>query len=85
VPTVLIAVAVRPFISQMPGVPSSFCHRMSALKSSLKSPSPLACQLGPGLDGHGAFGPAGPTVTAVKPFMLQIPGVPSLFCHRMSE
>jgi hypothetical protein len=37
------------------------------------------------LDGHGAFGPAGPTVTAVKPFMLQIPGVPSLFCHRMSE
>ena len=80
-----IVTAVRPFISQMPGVPSSFCHRMSDLPSSLKSPSPLTCQLGPGLYGHGPFGPAAPTVMAVKPFIRQIPAVPSLFCHRMSD
>jgi hypothetical protein len=37
-----------PFISQITGVPSSFCQRMSALPSPLKSPTPTACQLGPG-------------------------------------
>ena len=39
-----------PFISQIAGVPLSFCHRMSALPSKLKSPVPSTCQLGPGLD-----------------------------------
>ncbi len=77
--------SVRPFIRQIAGVPSSFCHRMSDLPSKSKSASPLTCQLGPGLDGHGPLGPAAPTDVAVKPFISQIAGVPSLFCHRMSE
>ena len=38
-----------PFISQIAGVPSALCHRMSDLPSLLKSPVPLICQLGPGL------------------------------------
>ena len=41
--------AVKPFISQIAGVPSSFCHRMSDLPSPSKSPSSLTCQPGPGL------------------------------------
>ena len=58
---------------------------MSDLPSKSKSASPLTCQLGPGLDGHGPLGPAAPTDVAVKPFISQIPAVPSLFCHRMSD
>ena len=78
-PTGAAASTVRPFISQMPGVPSSFCHRMSAGPSKLKSPVPLMCQAGPGLV------PTGLTETAVRPFISQMPGVPSSFCHRMSD
>ena len=37
-----------PFITQIAGVPSLFCQRMSALPSPLKSPVPATCQLGPG-------------------------------------
>ena len=36
-----------PSISQIAGVPSLFCHRMSDLPSPLKSPVPLTCQLVP--------------------------------------
>ena len=38
-----------PFISQIAGVPSSFCQRMSALPSPLKSPLPATCQVGRGV------------------------------------
>jgi hypothetical protein len=34
--------------ARIAGVPSSFCQRMSALPSPLKSPMPATCQLGPG-------------------------------------
>src|SRR5262245_4098296 len=70
----------RPFISQIAGVPSLFCHRMSDLPSALKSPVALICQLGPGLNG-----PTAPTDTAVVPFISQIAGVPSLPCQTMSD
>ena len=69
-----------PSISQIAGVPSSFCHRMSDLPSPLKSPVPLICQLGPGLNRAG-----GAPVIAFVPSISQIAGVPSSFCHRMSD
>src|SRR5262249_50672002 len=72
--------ALSPSISQIAGVPSLFCHRMSALVSKLKSPVALICQVGPGLND-----PAAPVDVAVKPCISQIAGVPSLFCHRMSD
>ena len=50
-----------PSISQIAGVPSLPCHRMSDLPSPLKSPLPLICQLGPGLNE-----PAAPTATALR-------------------
>ena len=71
---------VEPSISQIAGVPSSCCHRMSDLPSPLKSPVPLTCQLGPGLNG-----PAAPVDSAVEPSISQIAGVPSSFCQRMSD
>ena len=37
-----------PFISQTATCPFAFCHRMSAWPSPLKSPVPMAFQLGPG-------------------------------------
>ena len=43
------ALTLVPSISHTAGVPLSFCHRMSALPSSLKSAAAVACQLGPGL------------------------------------
>src|SRR5262245_30884085 len=46
-----MAVALMPFISQIAGVPSLPCHRMSDLPSPSKSPVALICQLGPGLNG----------------------------------
>ena len=51
-----------PSMVQITGVPSSFCHRMSALLSQLKSPAPLISQLGPGLNG-----PTAPTEVLVVP------------------
>src|SRR5438046_177916 len=42
-------VTAVPSISHTAGVPSLFCHRMSALPSPLKSSASLACQVGPGL------------------------------------
>ena len=41
-------ITLVPFISQIAAWPSVFCHRMSECPSSLKSPVPIACQLGPG-------------------------------------
>src|SRR5262245_4616975 len=69
-----------PSMSQIAGVPSLPCHRMSDLPSPLKSPVPLICQSGPGLNG-----PTAPTNVALVPSMSQIAGVPSLPCHRMSD
>src|SRR6266545_334982 len=68
-----------PFINQIAGVPSVFCHRMSDLLSPLKSPAPSTCQLGPGVN------PTFPADTTSVPFINQIAGVPSVFCHRMSD
>ena len=76
----LVDTMLVPFISQIAGVPSLPCHRMSDLPSPLKSPLPLTCQLGPGLNE-----PAALTVTAVVPSISQIEGVPSLPCHKMSD
>jgi hypothetical protein len=57
-----------------------FCHRMSESPSPLKSPVPIAFQLGPGL------GLTAPTPVRVVPFISQIEALPMLvFCHRMSE
>ena len=68
-----------PFISQIAAWPLAFCHRMSEKPSPLKSPVPIAVQLGPGLALTGA-----PPITLV-PFISQIAAWPLLFCHRMSE
>ena len=69
-----------PFISQIAGIPLSFCHRMSDMPSPLKSPSSSMCQLGPGLNG-----PTGPANVALAWLCInQIMGVPSLFCSRTS-
>src|SRR6266436_4272998 len=68
-----------PFISHTAGVPSAFCHRMSALPSPLKSPALMTCQAEPGLN------PAAPPEESVKPFMNQMTGVPSSYCQRMSD
>src|SRR3984893_3833015 len=73
-----VAMTVVPFISQIAASPLSFCHRMSARPSPLKSPVPLACQLGPGLP------TTAPPITLV-PFISQIATEPSSFCHRTSE
>src|SRR4051812_29030453 len=67
----------NPFISQTAGVPSEFCHRMSALPSPLKSPAPMTCQAGPGL------GPTEAPESLVSPSISQIAGWPSLPCHSM--
>ena len=48
-PTAARVATVVPFISQIAAWPLSFCHRMSALPSPLKSPAPLTCQEVPGL------------------------------------
>ena len=59
--------SVFPFISQIETWPVLvFCHRMSARPSPLKSPVPIAFQLGPGL------GLTGPPPIGVFPFMSQI-------------
>src|SRR4051812_47140651 len=71
-PTAPTHVDCAPFISQMAGVPSSPCHRMSDLPSPLKSPLPLICQLGPGLPE-----PAALLDNRLPPFISQIEGVPS--------
>src|SRR6266446_6113791 len=68
-----------PFINQMAGVPSVFCHRISALPSPLKSHAPIARQEAPGLN------PAIAPLMSVVPSMNQITGVPSAFCQRMSD
>ena len=70
-PTAPTKVVVVPSISQIAGVPSLPCHRMSERPSPLKSPVPLICQLGPGLNE-----PAIPTDTAVMPSISQIAAVP---------
>ena len=51
---------------------------MSLFTSSLKSPVPLICQLGPGLNAHGAD-----AVTLV-PSISHIAGLPLSSCQRMS-
>ena len=57
-----------------------FCHRMSSEKpSSVKSPVPIAFQLGPGL------GLTGPPPIRLFPFMSQTAAWPLAFRHRMSE
>ena len=53
---------------------------MSDLPSPLKSPVPLICQLGPGIER--ADGTANVTLV---PSISQIAAVPSSFCHRMSD
>jgi hypothetical protein len=61
-PAALLDTKFIPFISQIAGVPSLPCHRMSGLPSPLKSPLPLTCQLGPGLNcpkGYGFIQPQG--------------------------
>ena len=61
-----------------PGVPSSFCQRISDLPSSSKSAAAATCHVGPRL------GRAAPPVTVV-PSMNQTAGVPSSFCQRISD
>src|SRR6267142_2651209 len=78
-PTAPTHVDCAPSMSQMAGVPSSPCHRMSDLPSPLKSPVALICQLGPGLPE-----PATLLDNRLPPFISQIEGVPSSPCHRMS-
>jgi len=112
-------------MSHTAGVPSAFCHRMSALPSPLKSPAPTACQEDPDwirqdrqrrtssrssadrgravgvlpqkvglavtveiagslqVPGGTGFDRAAPD-TKLVPFISQIAGVPSVFCHKMS-
>src|SRR6476646_9297311 len=78
-PTAPTHVDCAPFMSQIAGVPSSPCHRMSLLPSPLKSPVPITCQDGPG------FGPtAEPNARFVPLFRLQIAAWPLSFCHRNS-
>jgi hypothetical protein len=60
------SVAPRPSISQIAGVPSLPCHKMSDLPSPLKSPLPSICQLGPGLND-----PAAPIDTTCVPSIRQ--------------
>ena len=59
----------------------AFCHKISSEKpSSLKSPVPIAFQLGPGL------GLTVPPPVSVVPFISQIEAWPVFaFCHRRSE
>ena len=59
-----------PFISQIAGVPSLPCQRMSALPSPLKSPVPTTLQPGPGVV-------RAPAPTMLVPFISQIADVPS--------
>src|SRR5215471_18162229 len=68
-----------PFISHTAGVPSVFCHSMSALPSPLKSPVPSARHAGPGLN------PAAAPAVSVVPSRNQMTGVPSVFCQRRSD
>ena len=49
-----------PFISQIAAWPLVFCHRMSEWPSPLKSPVPIAFQLGPGLGPPAAADHVGP-------------------------
>src|SRR5438105_15805087 len=67
-----------PFISQITASPLSFCHRMSALPSPLKSPVALTCQLEPGL-------PRLALPSTLVPFSSQITIPPLLFCHSRSD
>ena len=68
-----------PSISQIAGVPSSCCHRMSDLPSPLKSPVPLTCQLGPGLNE-----PTAPrSQHSCRPSARSLASL--VFCHRMSD
>src|SRR5882762_9888398 len=77
-PTLVPPITPVPFISHTAAVPSTFCHRMSALPSPLKSPAPIACQADPGLEA--TFAPA----IRLLPFMNHSATVPLLFCQRMS-
>ena len=69
-----------PSISQIAGVPSLLCHRMSDLPSPLKSPVPSIVPARPwierpdGSHGHGIDAVHQPDG-----------GLPSLFCQRMSD
>src|SRR3954471_13112461 len=75
-PTLAPERILLPSISQTAGVPSAFCHRMSALPSPSKSPLPIACHDGPGLK---------PTLvpeTRLVPSSDQTAAVPSVFCQR---
>ena len=56
-PTAPTHVDCAPFMSQIAGVPSSPCHRMSDLPSPLKSPVPLICHVGPGFERAGGTHP----------------------------
>src|SRR5436190_92685 len=49
-PAAFVDMKLVPFISQIAGVPSLPCHRMSDLPSPSKSPVPLICQLGPRIE-----------------------------------
>src|SRR3984957_13233880 len=70
-----------PFISQIETWPLLvFCHRMSSEKpSSVKSPVPIACQLGPGL------GLTGPPPIQLLLFMFQIEAWPLALSRRLSS
>src|SRR5262249_30799897 len=76
-------IGVVPFISQIAGNPSLFCHRISALPSLLKSPVVMACHEGPGAACTAPFIITDAFIIDV-PFISQIAGTPSAFCHRMS-
>src|ERR1700719_1427572 len=67
-----------PFISQMAGVPSLFCHRMSPLPSPLKFPDPTICQ-----DDGGPESVA--MLVTFVPFISQIWGVPLMFWNIRSD
>jgi hypothetical protein len=66
-----------PFISQIAASPLSFCHRMSERPSWLKSPTPMTCQLGPGL-------PMLPPPRRLEPLVFQIAASPLSFYHNRS-
>ena len=53
-------ITLVPFISQIAAWPFAFCHRMSEWPSPLKSPVPIAFQLGPGLGPRPAADHVGP-------------------------
>ena len=66
-----------PFISQIEALPSVLRHRMSALPSPLKSPTPAIVQLV-------GTTPSPPPLACVRPFISQIEALPSVLRHRMS-